>query len=79
MSLTVELKIGRRVIGEAVIVNLGHPETGEHCDEDDLRLYRYDVFHDGKVVCKDEVEHRRGDGAWVLVKKVLNHMEGLRA
>lgn len=75
MTLYAALSIGTEPIGTAVISNLGHPDTGHRPTDDDLRRYEYHVTMLGVHIdaCPHgEVVHRRADGAWALLHRVLD-------
>lgn len=75
MTLYAQLSVNSdEAFATAVISNLGHPD-GKDPKADDLRLYCYDIMTTGKHVddCPSgEVLHRRSEGAWELLRKVLN-------
>jgi len=65
LQVTIETA-GRELVETWVITNLGHPDTGDRPDDDDLRRYRVQG-PDGEF----EVIHRRGDGARPLASLAL--------
>lgn len=73
MPLTVELSINNRSLGSAFIRNIGRVTADE---ENDLTRYSYAIFpssttHTGVPAAKGHVHHHRNEGAWALVKRVL--------
>lgn len=71
MTLYVDVRANRKIIATAQITNTGHPKDGTHPDDDDLRFYRYSVAELHRSQRIGRVEHHRSDGAWELVRKVL--------
>lgn len=69
MALFFDLRVNDQKIGyfEAVRISGG-------TDPDDINLYQGSVWCDGLLVWAGKVEHRFGDGAWVLVGKCLDRM-----
>ncbi len=64
--ITVEIKINGEVIGKISAINKGVPQDGFK-GEDDLRVYQ---LSNGK-----KLYHRRGYGALVLARNMLNELE----
>lgn len=69
MSLNVTIDVNGNVLHRLRVVNRGHPETGQHPQEDDLR--RYEVADTKGPV--GSVAHRRGDGAVQLASFSMSH------
>ena len=65
--LSTILRVNGEEIDRCSIVNRGHPETGTHPYDDDLRIY--EVTHKASMQ-KFHVLHRRSHGAWALMAKV---------
>lgn len=72
MPLTVDLSINGRQIGQVVVVNVGHPDAGDHPEGDDLRRYRVTDSSTGRTA---HVEHRRSDGAVALAAAALAQLD----
>lgn len=70
MALHFELKVNGKPIGSfyARRLNPGIPRPST------INSYEYSVEADGKTY-EGEVQHRFGDGAWILVRKVLESVE----
>lgn len=71
MSLTIDISTTTERITRVVVINQGHPRTGEHPDHDDLRRY---TWHSSDGHCGD-LYHYRGRGAVTLASLVLDDYE----
>lgn len=72
MPLTIDLSVNGRQIGQVVVRNVGHPDSGDHPDTDDLRRYLVTDSSSGRIA---HVEHRRSDGAVALAAAALAQLE----
>jgi hypothetical protein len=72
VPLTIDVSVNGSQIGQVVVRNVGHPETGDHPDTDDLRRYLVTDSSSGRTV---HVEHRRSDGALALAADALARLE----
>lgn len=79
MTLSVDIKVADQHLGTAWITNVAHPETGDHpaVGVDDLHHYSYAIFpggttRTGQPLVTGYVDHYRSEGAWELVRRVLN-------
>jgi hypothetical protein len=76
MTLRVAAFVNGQMIGELRIRNQGHPETGGHPSDDDLRRYRVELMQPGEPVVEvATVDHRRADGWQVLTIQALASLD----
>jgi hypothetical protein len=74
--LTVRVDVNDRDLFSLRIFNLGVPESERRLltnrDPGGLRLYGWQLLTERYVLGEGEVEHRRDDGAGVLIGKALS-------
>ena len=63
--LTVDLKINGDLIGHMYIVNVSHL-----LEDSEYEYTIYDVA--GRKCTTDFIEHKRSEGAWELVQRIIN-------
>lgn len=71
MSLYIDITTVEDQVERICIQNCGHPDSGEHPVDDDLRKYSFSARN--RVV--GTVEHRRSQGFLPLVIAVLTEMQ----
>jgi hypothetical protein len=72
MPLVIHLSVNGRTIDQIAVRNVGHPDTGDHPADDDLRRYRVTDESNGRVV---HVVHRRSAGARALAASAIAELE----